>query len=69
MILIVLLVLVPPVGLFAVAVQAWSGVGEEVFESPAIRALIEAAPIPGHYVLAAIFYGLGVLVAALFLIL
>ena len=68
LILVVLLVLVPPVGLFAVAVQAWSGVGEEVFESPAMRALLEAAPIPGRYVCAAVFYGLGALFAAVLLI-
>ena len=68
LILVVLLVLVPPVGLFAVAVMAWSGVGDEVFETPALRALIEAAPIPGRYVCAAIFYGFGAVASAALLV-
>ncbi len=64
LILVALLVLIPPVGLFAVAVRAWSGVGEEVFEASTFRALIESAPIPGRYIFAALFYGLGALVSA-----
>ena len=63
-ILVALVVLTPPLGLFAVALQIWSGVAEEVIDSPVLRPLLAAGPIPGHYVCAAVLYGLGALVGA-----
>ena len=63
-VLVVLVVLTPPLGLFAVAVQVWSGVAEEVVDSPVLRALLATGPVPGHYLCAAFLYGVGALVGA-----
>jgi len=66
--LVILVVLTPPIGPFAVALQVWSGVAEEVIDSPVARALLAVGPIPGHFVCAAVLYGLGALLGAAFFV-
>jgi len=62
----ILVVLTPPLGLFAVALQVWSGGAEEVVETPLWRTLLTTGLISGHYVCAALLYGLGALLGAAF---
>jgi len=62
--LVALIVLMPPLGLFAVALQIWSSVAEELIDSPVLKALLVGGPLPGYYVCAAFLYGVGVLLGA-----